>query len=60
MPGVHKYDELEPTLNLIKAIANADKSTTFGDIRPFVDELNAVRFNRDYINHRLQSELLIK
>ena len=58
MPGVYKYDELEPTINLLKAIANADETTTLSDIRPFIDELNAVKFNRRYINHRLKSELV--
>ncbi len=57
MPGAKKHDEAEPTMNLLKAFANADENTTMGDIRPFVDALNAVRFNREYINHRLQSEL---
>ena len=55
MPGANKHDEIKPTLDLLKAIANADKSTTLGDLRPFVDALNAVRFNRHLINQRLQS-----
>ena len=56
MPGASKYDEAEPTLNLFKAIVNADKTTTFGDLRPLVDALNAVRFNRHLINQRIQTE----
>ncbi len=55
MIGATKYDELELTMNLFKAISDADEHTTVGDIRPFVEALNAVRFNRDYINYRLQN-----
>jgi hypothetical protein len=58
MLGKSKFDEAEATLNLLKAIANADNTTTFGDIRPLVDALNAVRFNHHYINERLRSELM--
>ena len=57
LPGVNKYDEIEPTINLLKAIANADETTTVGDICPLVDALNAVRFNRHYVSQRLQTEL---
>lgn len=57
MPGASKYDEVEPTLDLLKALVNADDTTTVGDIRPLVDALNAVRFNRRVINRRLQIEL---
>ena len=56
MIGANKYDELEPTMNLFKAIANSDEHTTMDDIRPFVEALNAVRFNRHHINYRLQTE----
>ncbi len=56
LPGVNQYDEVEPMLNLLKAIAKADKTTTMGDLRPYVKALNAVRFNRHHINHRLQTE----
>ena len=58
MPGAKKYDETEPILNLLKMIVNADERITVGDIRPLVDALHAVRFNRHYINHRLQTELV--
>ena len=57
MPGVSKYDELKPTLDLLKAIAKADRTITVGDIRPLVDALNAVKFNRHCINKVLQTEL---
>jgi Plasmid pRiA4b ORF-3-like protein len=42
MPGANKYDTTEATLNLFEALANADESTTVGDLRPFVDALNAI------------------
>lgn len=58
MPGAKKYDEVEPTYKLLKAIANADDTTTMGDIYPLIDALNAVRFNRHYINKCLQKEVL--
>lgn len=57
MPGSNKSDEIEHTLNLLKAISNADSSTTVGDIRPLVEALNAVKFNRRYTNKRLQTEM---
>lgn len=58
MPGAKRVDEAEPTLNLLKAIADADETTTVGDIRPFIDALNAVKFNRHHLNHCLQAELV--
>lgn len=57
MIGADKYDELELTMNLFKAIANTDEHTTVGDIRSFVEALNAVRFNRHHVNHRIKSVL---
>lgn len=58
MPGVRRHDEARPILNLLKVIVNADKTTTFGDIRPLVDAVNAVRFNQRLINNRLKSEVV--
>jgi hypothetical protein len=55
---VDKYDEVEPTLNSLKAIVNADEMIVVDDIRPLIEALNAVRFNRHYINHRIQTELV--
>ena len=55
MPGASKYDAFEPTMNLLQAIAKADSTTTFGDIRPFVEALNAVKFNRHYLNKQLKT-----
>lgn len=57
MPEVSKHDEVEPTLNLLKAIINADETTTVGDIRSLIDALNSVKFNRHLVNRRLQTEL---
>src|SRR6185295_2089991 len=34
MPGASTYDEVEPALNLLQAIINADETTTVGDVRP--------------------------
>ncbi|AIL13662.1 plasmid pRiA4b ORF-3 family protein [Candidatus Paracaedibacter symbiosus] len=57
MPGANKSDEIECTLNLLKAIAHADDTTKLSDLRLFVEALNAVRFNRRHINKRLQTEM---
>lgn len=54
MPGVEKYDEVESTLDLLKAVANMDDTTTASDLYPFIETLNAVKFNPHYINRRLQ------
>ena len=53
MPGATRYDEVERTINLINAIADSDESTTVGDIRYQIEALDAVRFNRKKVNHRL-------
>ena len=58
IPGASKYDEMEATLNLLNAAINADKTTTVGNIRCHVEELNAVRFNRDSVNQELHSKLI--
>lgn len=55
--GVDKYAEVEPMINLCKVLAKSDSTTTFSDIRPFIDALNAVKFNRHIINKNLQTEL---
>ena len=53
MPGATKYDEVERTMDLVKAIIDSDESTTVGDIRCQIEALDAVRFNRKRVNHRL-------
>ena len=58
MPGATKYDEVERTMDLVKAIIDSDKSTTVGDIRCQIEALDAVRFNRKKVNHRL-SDMLV-
>ena len=58
MPGANKDDEVEHTLNLLKAIARFDERATVCEIRTFANTLNTVRFNRHDINNRLQTELV--
>ncbi|RLA42977.1 MAG: plasmid pRiA4b ORF-3 family protein [Gammaproteobacteria bacterium] len=53
MPSATKYDEVERTMDLVKAIVNSDKSTTVEDILCQIEALDAVRFNRKKVNHRL-------
>lgn len=53
MPGATVADEADKTLAFLGAIVNADDSTTVGDIRPFIEDLDAVRFNRNKINQQL-------
>ncbi|HIH8969085.1 TPA: plasmid pRiA4b ORF-3 family protein, partial [Serratia marcescens] len=43
----------DKTLAFLEAIVNADDATTVGDIRVFIDDLDAVRFNRKKINKQL-------
>uniref|UniRef100_UPI0036DC25D4 hypothetical protein n=1 Tax=Photorhabdus sp. RM322S TaxID=3342825 RepID=UPI0036DC25D4 len=53
MPGATLADECEKTLALLEAIVNADETATIGDIRPLIDELDAIRFNRKKVNCQL-------
>ena len=53
MLGATRYDEVERTMDLIKAIIDSDESTKVGDIRDQIEALDRVRFNRKKINHRL-------
>ncbi len=53
MPGATAADEADKTLAFLEAIVNADDAATVGDIRPFIDDLDAVRFNRQKINRQL-------
>ncbi|MGT7680300.1 plasmid pRiA4b ORF-3 family protein [Escherichia coli] len=43
MPGATAADEFDKTLAFLEAIVNADDETTVGEIRPFADDLDAVR-----------------
>lgn len=53
MPGATIADEADKTLAFLEAIVNADDAATVGDIRPFIDDLDAVRFNHNKINRQL-------
>ena len=53
MPGATRYDEVDRTIDLVKAIIDSDDSTTMGDIRCQIEALDAMRFNRKNVNHRL-------
>lgn len=53
MPGATAADEADKTLAFLEAIINADDAATVGDIRPFIDDLDAVCFNRNKINRQL-------
>lgn len=57
MPGATRYDEVERTIDLIKVIINSDESTKVDDIRDQIEALDAVRFNRKKVNHRLATLL---
>ena len=52
-------DEADKTLTFLEAIINADDAATVGDIRTFIDDLDAVRFNRQKINRQLSKLDLI-
>lgn len=53
MPGATAADEFDKTTAFLEAIVNADDETTVGEIRPFADDTDAVRFNRHKINRQL-------
>ncbi|WP_245956914.1 plasmid pRiA4b ORF-3 family protein [Edaphovirga cremea] len=53
MPGATPADEMDKTLALLDAIDHADESTKVGDIRKYVNALDAVSFNRQKANVQL-------
>ncbi|WP_242685661.1 hypothetical protein [Photorhabdus sp. RW14-46] len=53
MPGATLADETDKTLALLDAIIHADDTTTVREIRPLVEALDAVRFNRPKVNSQL-------
>lgn len=57
LPGISRHDEVDATFKLLEAIANIDEKTTIGDIRPYVEAYDSVKFNRGQINHLLSTEL---
>lgn len=58
MPGATVADEADKTLAFLEAIVNADDAATVGDIRPFIGDLDAVRFNRQLSRLDLASPAL--
>lgn len=50
MPGATVADEADKTQAFLEAIVNADDATTVGEHSLFIDDLGAVRFNRNKIN----------
>ncbi|CDH32747.1 plasmid pRiA4b ORF-3 family protein [Xenorhabdus bovienii] len=55
MPGATLADETAKTLALLNAIIHADETTTVRDIRPLIEALDAVRFNRQLRQLNLDS-----
>lgn len=53
MHGATIADETDKMLAFLEAIINTGDATTVGEIRPFIDDLDAVRFNRNKINGQL-------
>ncbi len=53
MPGATLADETAKTLALFNAIIHADETTTVREIRPLIDDLDTVRFNRPKVNRQL-------
>lgn len=53
MPGATVADEADKTLAFLEVIVNADDATTVGEIQPLIEDLDAVRFNRNKINRQL-------
>ncbi|MDC9589953.1 hypothetical protein PSI23_11745 [Xenorhabdus sp. XENO-10] len=53
MPGATLADENAKTLALLNAIIHTDETATVREIRPLIDALDAVRFNRPKVNSQL-------
>lgn len=53
MLGATEYDVYQKTLELLQFIVDAGKPTTMREAKPYIAALNAVRFNRHQVNHRL-------
>lgn len=53
MPGATPEDEATKTLALLNAIIHADDTTPVRKIRPLLDDLDTVRFNRRKVNRQL-------
>ncbi len=50
MQGATVYDVHEQTMAFFQFLAKADAATTVAELRPYLDALNAVRFNRHEVN----------
>nr|WP_323836573.1 hypothetical protein [Photorhabdus sp. CRI-LC] len=53
MPGAIPEDEMTKTLALFNVIIHADGTTPVRKIRPLIDDLDTVRFNRRKVNRQL-------
>ncbi|NHB89695.1 plasmid pRiA4b ORF-3 family protein [Photorhabdus tasmaniensis] len=53
MPEATLADETAKTLALLNPIIHADETTTVREIRPLIDDLDTVRFNRLKVNRQL-------
>ncbi|MEQ1977492.1 plasmid pRiA4b ORF-3 family protein [Xenorhabdus sp. SGI240] len=53
MPGATPEDETTKILALLNAIIHADDTTPVRKIRPLIDDLDTVRFNRRKVNRQL-------
>jgi hypothetical protein len=52
----HKMDEIFATLKLYEHIVYANPNTTVGDVRDWVNEIEAIRFNLKTINKWLEEK----
>lgn len=57
MPGAQKFDEIDRMRDLLKVVVKSNDKTTWDDITPYIDALNAVWFNRRRLNKILSAEL---
>ena len=55
--GVSKYDIIDAKFNLLQALVKANQTTTIADILPEIEAYQSVKFSRNLINQRIQSEL---
>ncbi|WP_407531860.1 plasmid pRiA4b ORF-3 family protein [Vibrio parahaemolyticus] len=53
MPGVTEFEEIDKMFEFAQALAEADDSTTIGDLRPFALAWASVRFDRQRANTQI-------
>ena len=58
IPGVSKYDAIQPTINLLKAFSKFDETRDIGELRSLAEQFNAANFNKLYINRLLKTEVM--